>query len=283
MLRALAIFALALSFVAPALAQRAERLTEITAESYRVELDGPGENEKRNVYFWRPANAPRGPLPVVYVADGIAGLDLIGARLRPHILSGAARPVLIVATDPHPRRRRQEYVPGHGSNPDFDRHARWYTDVVLPWAERALVASRDPNQRVIAGVSNGADFAVAMASRHPELFGRVIAHSAANDPPEGFAAAAGSRWVLTAGINEGGPYPAMAARLGEAIGERPIRHCLGPWRHDARSWREISAGALAWALDLGDVAAVQTTIEAERCITADDWPTIAATRRAARR
>lgn len=280
MLRTLLIALTLFASAQPAHAQRAERFDVIATEAYRAELDGPGDGEKRAIYFWRPSNAPAGPLPVLYVADGIAGLELMGARLRPHILAARAQPIVIVATDPHPRRRTPEYVPARrGDNPTFDRHVRWYVDVVLPWAERYAGASNDPAQRAIGGVSNGADFSIAIASRHPELFTRVIAHSAANNPPDGFVPPQNARWVLTAGINEGGPFPAIAARIGEAIGAQPIRHCLGPWRHDARSWREVSPGSIAWALGVGDADALQTDTERQHCINGESWDAIANARR----
>ena len=74
------------------------------------ELPGPSAGEHRNAYFWRPPQAPEGPLPVLYMMDGLNGLDIAVAELRPAIMAGRARPILVVATDAHPTLRTQEYV-----------------------------------------------------------------------------------------------------------------------------------------------------------------------------
>jgi hypothetical protein len=65
-------------------------------------FDGPREGERRTVWTWRPARAPQSPLLVVYVFDGMDGLQVLLLRLKPAFDSGALPPVLFVAPDAYP-------------------------------------------------------------------------------------------------------------------------------------------------------------------------------------
>src|SRR5690606_30893933 len=136
----------------------------------------------------------------VYVTDGPGGMMMLLEHLYEPITTGRAPPLMIVALDAESRIRRREYVPTARGMPYFVAHRDWFLSVVMPWAEHAMGASPAREQRIIAGASNGADFAVAMARQRPDLFGAVMAHSPMNPERGGWTGetAAAQRWLITA-------------------------------------------------------------------------------------
>jgi len=152
-----------------------EWLTEHTIPSRSME-------RPRGVSIYRPPVA--GPLPVLYMADGksVAGY---AETIQPLIENGTLPPVMLVGLhsgpmDPGPDDdmniiRSREYLYGldTGDGSLFDRHETFLIEEVMPLAE-SLGASADPRQRIVAGYSNGAAWALAMAARHPDRFGKVL-------------------------------------------------------------------------------------------------------------
>jgi enterochelin esterase-like enzyme len=265
------IIALTFMFAAGATAG-AEDITPFTTienETYQTQLPGPAADETRPVYFWRPPGV-EGPLPVLYMADGLFGLKVAVSRLRPAIMDGRSRPLLVVAMQSSPQpRRAKEYVIGHVRNAEWEAHFAWFIGTVISWAESNAGASTQSSERGVGGFSNGADFALAAAARRPDLFTAVLAHSPVNEVRSTFHAGPGTRWVLTVGRNEyRGQALALQSRIVLAIGhDAAMRRCVGPWGHDSDSWRDISPGSIAWLFRLADEGAVDAPLERRDCET----------------
>jgi enterochelin esterase-like enzyme len=133
---------------------------------------------------------PGDRLPVIYLADGL-GPELAGvadALWR----SGAIAPFLLVgiqsfrqrgdlACSPRCDDRSREYLVNIPDLPPeqsrFEAHARFVIEEVIPLIERTFPVSRWKEDRVTAGFSSGAAWAVSMVVRNPDLFGRSIAMS----------------------------------------------------------------------------------------------------------
>jgi enterochelin esterase-like enzyme len=261
----------ALTFAAPAYASNLDSLTALLAETRQTPLRGPNADETRTIYFWRPPNA-EGPLPVLYMADGISGLKVAGAELRDDIVAGRARPLLIVAMDAsQPPRRAKEYILGAERNAEWEAHFAWFVSVVIPFAEQRLGASRQASERGVGGFSNGADFAIAAATRRPDLFSAVLAHSPVNEVAQDFRANPNIRWTLTVGSREyAGAAVAFNERIAAAIArDAPVRRCVGAWDHEPEGWEEVSAGSIAWLFNLADTGAVDTPTERAACALYD--------------
>ena len=169
----------------PAAPARAE-VAEVPAELLSTrEIDSLAFGERRAIEIYRPAGD--GPMPVIYLADG-ESTGMFAQTLHPLIASGALPPLMIVGLHSGPRVlpdgedasliRHQEYLPGWGGEPQprFIAHDRFLIEEVLPLAE-SLGASSRREDRALAGYSNGAAWAVAMATDHPDLFGKVMALS----------------------------------------------------------------------------------------------------------
>ena len=250
-------------------------IAAIDAETRCYVHPGPEEGASRAVCVWRPRVAARGPLPVLYIADGMDGVHIAVLDIKPAILAGAIAPMLVVGSDPlaKPEERAAEYLRGFGGARRFELHEKWLIEKVLPWAERSHNASPDRAHRFIGGFSNGADLALALASDHPDVFGGALIHS-----PVGANAgwvkdsATTQRWVVTGGTQEtrgsvqrGGQLPREIAQALERRGA-PLRTCIGRWAHQGRIWRQLSPGSLAWLMGLGDPLTVETPFERGKCV-----------------
>lgn len=151
----------------------------------RRQIDSAALGERREVQIYRPPG--EGPMPVIYLADG-ESTGMFAETIHPLIARGDLPPVMIVGLHSGPMSladgedasliRHQEYLPGWAGEPQgrFIAHDRFLVEEVLPLAE-SLGASSRRQDRAVAGYSNGAAWAVAMATDHPELFGKVMALS----------------------------------------------------------------------------------------------------------
>ncbi len=281
------ILALVLSCVADARAQEQVNadipaaVAAIVAETRCYVHPGPEEGASRAVCVWRPRVAARAPLPVLYMADGMDGVQIAVLDIKAAILAGTIAPMMVVASDPQlkPEDRAAEYLRGFGGSRRFELHENWLIEKVLPWAERSHNASPERAHRFIGGFSNGADLALAVANDHPELFGGALIHS-----PVGanvgwvLESASTQRWVVTGGTQEtrgsvqrGGQLPREIAQALERRGA-PLRTCIGRWAHQGRIWRQLSPGSLAWLMGLGAPEKVETPFERGKCVMANDPP-----------
>jgi hypothetical protein len=257
---ALAFACLYLAVAGAAGAQDYASVEQLDASTTGSVFPGPRPGETRNVWVWRPPNAPANArLPVLYMADGLDGIFIALSHLKAPIESGAVPPVLVISIDPKPRpeQRAAEYVrtyPGGGDA--YQVHERWILEQVIPWAERTQRASNERAHRFIGGFSNGADWALSMGSANwvGERAGEL-------------------RWVVTGGTREtsgsvhrGGDLPREIISALERRGA-PVRACIGPWNHSGRPWRELTPGSLVWLMQLGDPAAVETPRERTSCRT----------------
>jgi predicted esterase len=248
---------------------------EIMAETRGSVFPGPRQGETRVVWVWRPRNAPNTPLPVLYIFDGLDSIKIALLRLKPAIDSGALPPILIVAPDPNPNNegRGAEYLRGFpGGSDDFQIHEQWFITQVMPWAQRTQRASSDRTKIFLAGVSNGADLALALANEHPDLFGGALVHSpvgASGDWVEDTAAT--QRWVITGGtaeasgsVHRSANVPRQVIRALQSV-NAPMRACIGRWAHTGPAWRDLSPGSLVWLMQLGDPSAYATPAEQSSC------------------
>jgi enterochelin esterase-like enzyme len=247
---------------------------DFAAEVRTIALEGPDSAPRRDIFIWRPASAPPGPLPVIYMADGWGGLFVAAAGVRKPILEGRMPPVLIVATANGGRERRGgEYMYNARRAEMYQAHERWFLETVIPFAERVAGASPDPSQRVVGGFSRGAAFAIEMAERHPDLFAGVLAHSPSPKRELLIDSRAGRlRWVLTGGRHEGSEASVSQLVTEHAATLRAqgaaVRRCIGDWGHDIPPWRDTSPGSIAWLFGFANPDSVATPLERRSCDSA---------------
>ncbi len=74
--------------------------------------------------------------------------------------------------------RAADYLPAfEGAGDRFDRHMRFVTDTLLPFAEREYGVTQDRARRGVDGFSNGAVFAYWAGVLRPDLFGVALVRS----------------------------------------------------------------------------------------------------------
>lgn len=188
-----------------------------------LRVASPDQAGSRAVVLLTPLVEPSRPLPVLYLLHGLPGRpddlcdDEVAARLSRAVARGAP-PFLIACPDGS--------MPG---DPDTewadtaDGRARLETFVTGPLISAVEGdAPRGRGERAIGGFSMGGYAAAALALRHPDLYGQVIALSGyfhvddpdgaftpddapAHDPDRLVSRAAGQRWFLADGDRDGEP------------------------------------------------------------------------------
>ena len=140
-----------------------------------------GDGSKRKVSVYEPPVA--GPLRgTVYLADG-QDLPRYARFVEPLILSGELPALLLVGLHAGSGAERHvEYVAALRGGERFAAHERFVLHEVLPYIERTFAVPAERISRVLAGSSNGADWAIETSLRHPERFAGVIAYSVAWTP-----------------------------------------------------------------------------------------------------
>ncbi len=186
------------------------RKLEVTGDVRRLPVQGGGggaEALTRDLLVWlppgyhAPENAGRS-YPVLYLMDGqnvfeaLPGLpgeweadetatELIGA--------GVIRPLIIVGVPHAGEHRLTEYLPfgsirgNEAAGPEF---VAWMRREVMPRVERAFRVATGPENTGIGGASLGGAISLYAATRHPDVFGRVIVESLPLLPDNGDAARA---------------------------------------------------------------------------------------------
>ncbi|MCX9155683.1 alpha/beta hydrolase-fold protein [Niveibacterium sp. 24ML] len=203
----------------------------------------------RQVKVWLPpGHAASQRYPVIYIADGAAHF---GDELLTAMQSGRLPAMVVVGIEADPAERFAEYVdfPKHEglpSNPArFAAHERFIIETLLPWAESNFGASNTPADRTLAGFSNGADWAAAMALRHPELFGRAIVMSPIMVSQYAIPDAPGARFDLSAGALEP-PFALATACFALRLHAKGHTVTLRWWphTHSPEQWRTAFPAAL---------------------------------------
>jgi enterochelin esterase-like enzyme len=131
----------------------------------------------RQVTAYVPAAAAKA---VVFAGDGQLitswGSVLEAAGLPPTVIIGAHR------LDDE-KLRLQEYSPGESTDAftfdpqRFAAHERFFVDDVRRWASARLGVALPADRTAVFGVSAGAELALAMGLRHPDIYGAVFCAS----------------------------------------------------------------------------------------------------------
>jgi enterochelin esterase-like enzyme len=157
-----------------------------------AEIDSKALGEKRSLSIYLPPEtAGSRPLPVLYLADG--DTEDFAPIAEAAVAAGRAAPAIIVGIHPGygpapgcthipcDRRMLDYMIDLSAADPTgdtpFGRHLRYVTDEVIPYVERTFPASRRREDRILAGYSNGASWALAAAEVRPNLFVKVLAMS----------------------------------------------------------------------------------------------------------
>lgn len=137
---------------------------------------------------------------VVYAADGGWHIQRLGQALEDAGI-GSTMVVGVHGLD-NDDDRLAEYVPGYDDE-RFRTHERFFVDQAREWAAEQLGVALPAERTAVWGASLGAEFALAMGLRHPDVYRVVFAAS----PGAGFRPPAAwpdelPQFYLTAGTRE---------------------------------------------------------------------------------
>jgi enterochelin esterase-like enzyme len=195
---------------------------------------------------------PAPPEAIVFAGDGqlIApwGRGLEAADLPPTMIVGAHR------LDDETR-RLHEYVPGESTpalafDPErFAAHERFFVEDVRRWSRSRFDVALPADRTAVFGVSAGAELALAMGLRHPDIYGVVLCASpgAGYRPPAALSSLP-RRAYLVAGTHE--PFFLLnATRWADALrtagGDVVMTERVGS--HGGAFWREELPLMVSWA------------------------------------
>lgn len=129
-----------------------------------------------SIYTPRQFNPSR-PYDIVYLADG-QGLKAYVAPLDEMIESGQIRPTIVVGLWSNLLTRQKVFLyERNKDNTAFNEYLSHVVNDIVPDVERHI-STMPPQRRIVAGFSNGADWALAAHAFHPSAFPAVIALSA---------------------------------------------------------------------------------------------------------
>jgi len=167
----------------------------VTGDLRRVQVPGGGGiSLVRDLLVWLPpgyddpANRER-RYPVLYLQDGqnlfekhpgIPAEWLVDETATELVKAGEVEALIIVGIPHAGPYRISEYVtqPGlRGQEPHGDDYTRWLIERVMPRVEGAFRVAKGPERTAIGGSSLGGLVALHAATRHPEVFGMVLAES----------------------------------------------------------------------------------------------------------
>ena len=185
--------------------------------------------------------------PVLYMADGFA-VPVFASAIEAAILSGQMRPLIVVGLWPgEGGERSREYLPGR-SAPRFAEHADFVLNEVLPLVEQKYAPATRPEDRLIAGFSDGAAWALSTGLKHKDVFGGIIALSFGWKPAaSGIDAPDRPRLFLASGLLE----PDFDATTREAFrhaggARNPVIFESYTSGHELPAWRSMLLDALRW-------------------------------------
>jgi enterochelin esterase-like enzyme len=187
-----------------------EILENVRGKVYERTLHSRFLDEARQVTVYVPPGAKRRGTRTLFMADG-QSTEAFARAIEPLIVSGRVAPFAIVgvhaalsqlavdeAADISRDRRSQEYLPGIAPEA-YEKHMRFFSEEVLPWASREYGVSPARDDRAVFGFSSGAAFAAAAAVRYPDAFAHSLPFSVGVQELPARPSAALPRFHLIAG------------------------------------------------------------------------------------
>lgn len=153
------------------------------------------ETRRINIYL-PPRYSDKGAYPTLYMADG-QWIETWARFIEPMIDAGVIPPIVVVGADSGQEGivedraslgvdvRNADYLPAYPKGGDrFERHMRFFTQELVPYAEKEFALARSRAKRALFGISSGAVFAWHAGIRHGDLFLTALALSGGWYPAE---------------------------------------------------------------------------------------------------
>ena len=223
----------------PAVASLAGRLVQETLASNAL-------NEPRRLTIYLPPGYDAAKhYPIVYMADGFA-VAACAAAIEGAIAAGEVRPLIVVGLWPGlGEQRHREYLRGF-SVPRYAEHTDFVLNEVLPSVEAKYAPATRPEDRLVAGFSDGAAWALAMGLAHKDRFGGIVAMSLGwKQAGAGIDAADRPKLFLASGLLEA-DFNAMTDQAFRHAGTNPVKYVGYTSGHAMVAWQSMLLDALSW-------------------------------------
>jgi len=255
-----------------------------TPGTERVEFDSALLGKKMAAYVYLPPGyRPDGSYPVVYMLHGFSNNEIewfeyhhMDARADELIAAGKIAPCVIVAPMMDNGWGLDSGKPSMaGPTPKralfYGPYETYFLKEVMKFAESRYAVSKEKSRRSIGGVSMGGYAALHIGLRHPELFGRIGAHSpaiagtyvpdfflygpkrprAGNDPLELAKTAKldGTEIFIDCGTEDGLFAGAKAVADALAARGQAVTFLSGPGAHEGAYWDRNVARYLEFYAD----------------------------------
>jgi len=215
-------------------------MSRIAGELVTEELEHDGGRQV-TVYV------PPGPVDaVVFAADGAWHITHLSTALEN--ASSASTMIVGVHGLPDDDGRLHEYVSGF--NPErFAAHAEFFVNDVGRWVESRFGVALPAERTAVWGASLGAELALALGLRHPDVYGAVFSVSpGAGYQPPGVLPSPLPRFYLVAGRHEQF-FLDNAMRWADALrdAEADVAMMQRDGEHGGAFWAEEFPLMVAWA------------------------------------
>ncbi len=199
--------------------------------------------------------------PVVYTADGQLLTESYQHQMDSLIANKLIPPFVLVGSHSNENSvgggiayrnldyMRMAYNPEMPLTARFDQHMIFFSQELIQYAESNFQISKKPEDRTFYGMSNGADFGVALAQDHPELIKKHIlmsVFSGKSRVPLKWKKKDGLYFYLGYGLKEPEHVGEETVRMESYFIQNLILHTVITWNggHDRKYWEATFVKAL---------------------------------------
>jgi enterochelin esterase-like enzyme len=203
-----------------------------------IKLNSRFLKSERSITVYTPiGKKPKGGYPVLIIMDGQSVRGYV-RYIEALINSGEMKPIIVIGIHNSDKRRQEYLFKSSAPLPEFLAHEAFVTQEVLPLIGQRFDGNTQIDQTAIFGVSNGASFALAYGTRHPDKIGHVVALSAGIDPENiDFNQSQKLKLYLGAGYYEGGFFDRTKHICDNSIKHKIDCHFMPLYAgHDAEAW-----------------------------------------------
>lgn len=207
------------------------------------ELASPDGRTRRRISLYVPEGYAADPhRRAVVLADG-QGLGPFASDIDAAIAGGRLPKTLLVGVWSDPEHRSGEYVPSMDPA-RYQAHAAFVTGSVLPFAETTYGA---PHRWVVAGMSDGAAWAISTALSDPRRFAASLALAPVYGPVADLFRRRSGGPIFVGWGSDDPPARAVADRLA-SLDRASVTLCRRevPGGHGSDAWRPLFIQGLTW-------------------------------------
>lgn len=220
-------------------------------------------NEQRLLTIYLPENYDAlgsTKYPVIYTADGQLITESYQHRMDSLVAKKLVSPFVLIGSHSNETPvgggmeyrnldyMRMTYNPAKPLTARFEQHLVFFSEELIQYAESHFQISGKPQDRTFYGMSNGADFGVALAQNHPELIKNYVLLSVFNGSsiPFKWQKKDGLYFYFGYGLKELEHVGEEALRMEKYFIQNLIRHTLITWNggHDRKEWEATFVEAL---------------------------------------